>query len=81
MKWLVAAITFAALVGLAISTAAIQVDNVKRRARIAALAERVEATRVEREAERIRFRTASRPDRLVELWRKFDAIMAERAGA
>ncbi|MBI5850227.1 MAG: hypothetical protein HZB39_04200 [Planctomycetes bacterium] len=79
MKWFVAAVAFAAVVGLSIATAAIQVENVQRRARIAAVSERAEASRIAREAERIRFRTAARVDPLVDLWRKFESVMAERA--
>lgn len=80
MKWFVAAVAFAAVVGLSIATAAIQVENVQRRAHIAAVLERADAARIAREAERIRFRTAARVDRLVDLWRKFESVMAERAG-
>ncbi|MCC6784695.1 MAG: hypothetical protein IT457_17750 [Planctomycetes bacterium] len=81
MKWFVAAIAFAAVVGLSIATAAIQVGNVHRRARIAAIAERVDASRVAREAERIRFRSAASVDRLASHWHRFEAFMAERAGS
>ncbi|MFO1050978.1 MAG: hypothetical protein U1F36_02030 [Planctomycetota bacterium] len=81
MKWMVAGLAFAAIVGLAIATAAIQVENVRSRARIARLAERLDAARVGCEADRIRFREAARVDRLIALWHRFEDVLAERSGS
>ena len=81
MKWFIAGLAFAAIVGLAIATAAIQVGNVHARARIALVAERLDAARIGVEAERIRFRDACRIERLVALWRSFEATLAERGGS
>ena len=80
MKWLLAALAFSCLVALAIVTAAVQHANVKRRAALARLEQRVLTQRVHGEAEAMRFAQASRPEVLCATWRRMEAIMAQRAG-
>ncbi|MGE0142390.1 MAG: hypothetical protein AB7I19_03945 [Planctomycetota bacterium] len=79
MKWFLAALAFSSLVALAIVTAAVSHANVKRRAALARLDQRVLAQRVHCEAEAVRFAQASKPEVLCATWRRMEAIMARRA--
>lgn len=81
MKWFLAGLLFAALVGLGVVTAAVQVTNVHRRARIALLVEQLDGSRIGCSAAEDRFREAARVERLIALWQRFEAIMARRGGS
>jgi len=68
MKWLLAGLCFALLVGLAVGTAAVQATNVQLRARIQQQVDAADAERVALQAERVRFGRETEPARLVAYW-------------
>lgn len=73
MRWFLAGLAFAAVVALAIATAAIDARNVHRRQRIQRIAERLEAGRVALVTEQLRFRDATSLSKLVEHWLRLQA--------
>jgi hypothetical protein len=68
MKWVLAGLLFAAVVGLAVTTAAIEVTNVRTRARIQASVDLRQALVIAREAERMRWSQSADPARLTRYW-------------
>ena len=68
MRWFLAGLAFAAVVALAIATAAIDARNVHRRQRLQWLAERLEASRIALVAEELRFEEATSLRSLVGHW-------------
>ena len=70
MKWLFAGLTFAAVVALAVATAAMRAENIDARARLLLLTERIDAARVRLSAERSRCRDATRPEELIRRWQE-----------
>lgn len=77
MKWLLAAFAFAALVGLAVATAAIQTGNVRLRSKIEQISEHLDAIRVDHAAELERWNAATRRDVLSKTWLEMRARFAE----
>ncbi len=76
MRWFIAALAFACVVGLAVATAAIQAGNVRARARLEVLQERIYAVDIELAAERQRWVEITRLDNLVELWLRAEERLA-----
>lgn len=77
MRWLIAGLAFAAVVGLAVATASIRVGNVAVRARIQQLEDRIETFAVSTEALRERYRRATRPEDLLRMWRELEEAFRE----
>ena len=80
MRWFLAGLVFAAVVGLGIATAAIEADNIRRRQRMQRVADRLEAAHVSLIAERLRFRDATRLPRLVRRWLELQARLDQESG-
>ncbi len=78
MKWFLAACAFAAVVGLAIGTATIRAENIRRRALLQRMTERLDALRVGRAAERARLEEGREPDRLVLRWAELSEALERR---
>lgn len=68
MRWVLAGMAFALVVGLAVGTAAIRAENAHRRAYLQMLSERFADLRVAQEHEWIAWRDATSLPRLVEYW-------------
>ena len=73
MRWLLAGLSFALLVGLAVATAAINTGNVQARSRIQAIVEQSRAVQIALEAERVRYSLAVAPEELVRHWLALEA--------
>lgn len=72
LRWLLTALAFAACAVLAIHTAAIKADNVRKRMRMQRIYEQVVAIEATFELERVAWRRAAEPQRLVQLWLEMD---------
>ncbi|MBK8975352.1 MAG: hypothetical protein IPM29_05465 [Planctomycetes bacterium] len=70
MKWLLAGLAFAAVVGLAVATAAVRAHNIAERAALQRLAERLEGARIEAAGERARLARACELRELIQRWRE-----------
>ena len=68
MKWVLAGISFAFLVALALATAAVKSDNVRTRARIEQISMDVDLCRLE--VERRSLEVRGTPEHLARLWRE-----------
>jgi hypothetical protein len=68
MRWFLAGLAFASVVGLAVATAAIETRNAHRRMRIQQLVDRLDAARIAEIAEQLRYRDATGLRQLVAHW-------------
>ena len=77
VRWLLTALAFTACAWLAVYTAATKADNVQRRKRMQRVYEEVVAIEATLEVERVAWRRASEPQRLIELWLRMDQRSGE----
>ena len=71
MRWALAGLAFAALVGLAVATAAVKATNVAARARLQALEQRILFHGVELARRTHAVHEATSAERLARAWRRF----------
>ncbi|MCA8944314.1 MAG: hypothetical protein KDB80_17240 [Planctomycetes bacterium] len=72
LRWLLTVLAFTGCVVLAIHTAAMKAESVRQRQRMQRVYEQVVALEATFELERVAWRRASEPQRLVRLWLALD---------
>ena len=71
MRWLLAGILFALVIGLTVATAAVKADNVRHRYRLQEIADHREAWLAAYRAELIRRQEFATVEQLDEMWRAY----------
>ena len=75
MRWFLAGLAFAAVVALAVGTAAIDARNVHHRHRVQRLADRLEAAQITLVAQQLRFGEATALPNVVAHWLRLQAAI------
>lgn len=78
MRWFLAGLAFASVVGLGIATAAIEARNIRARQRIQQIVDRLDAAEISVATERLRLRDATELRELVVHWLRLQELIERR---